>query len=394
LANALRKVANVYLVTHIRNKNDILRKGLIEGQDFEVINSEKVARPLWKISNFIRGQNDKAWTIGTAISTISYYYFEHLVWKKFSKSINSGQYDIVHRITPLSPTIPSLIAYKCYKANVSFVIGPLNGGVPWPKEFRFAQHQEKEWLSYVRSAYKLLPGYRSTLKSSSAIILGSRYTMSQIPPKFTKKCFYLPENAVDINRFYGRAQKFDKNILRICFVGRLVPYKGPDMLIEALSPIIKDERVSLDIIGDGPLLPYIVKLIEREKLGKGIKIHGWVQHDQLQKIMCKNQVLALPSIREFGGGVVLEAMALGIIPIIIDYAGPSELVPDGLGFKIPLGQRQDIISNLRKTILSILKNPDSIYHRSKDVIEYVHKNFTWDVKSKQIVKIYDWVTFT
>jgi hypothetical protein len=94
-----------------------------------------------------------------------------MVWREFGDRIARGDFDVVHRITPLSPTTPSRIAKRCKKAGVPFVVGPLNGSVPWPKTLRAAQHREGEFLSYVRSAYKLLPGYRGTRESPSAPFL-------------------------------------------------------------------------------------------------------------------------------------------------------------------------------------------------------------------------------
>ncbi len=391
LANALREVADTHIVTHIRNRQAILDAGLIEGEDFTVIDSEKVARPLWKLSNMLRGGAGKGWTTGTAISIISYYYFEALVWKKFGKDICSGKFDIVHRITPLSPTIPSLIAKKCRRANVPFVLGPLNGGVPWPKDFDSARRQEKEWLSYVRNAYKLFPGYRSTLKSASALLIGSNDTLNQVPNKYHEKCIYLPENAINPAKFSRIASPEKTNSLNACFVGRLVPYKGPDMLLAAATTLLREGRLHLDILGDGPLLQTLQSMIDKEGLGSAVTLHGWVAHSELQEIMCRSHVFAFPSIREFGGGAVLEAMALGLVPIVVDYAGPGELVNFNTGFKLPIGGRETIISSLSDTLRMLADDHQCLEPMKLAARNRVHSLFTWADKARQVREVYDWV---
>ena len=85
-----------------------------------------------------------------------------------------------------------------------FVLGPLNGGLPWPKGFSYARVSEREWLSYVRGAYKLLPGYRATRRFAAAIITGSRDTRMQISQSQQHKTVYIPENAIDPTRFTRR----------------------------------------------------------------------------------------------------------------------------------------------------------------------------------------------
>ncbi|MEM8606113.1 MAG: glycosyltransferase family 4 protein [Myxococcota bacterium] len=391
LTEALREVADIHLVTQIRNRDAIARAGLAEGDDYTVIDSEKVAAPLWKLAAKLRGGAGKGWTTTTAISGISYYYFEQLVWRRFGQAIRGGEYDIVHRITPLSPTTPSLLAAKCRHAGVPFVLGPLNGGVPWPKGFDTARRQEKEWLSYVRDAYKLLPGYRSTLNAASALVIGSKDTLAQVPTKHRAKCVYLPENAIDPKRFSHRNEPYVGGPLRACLVGRLVPYKGPDMLLEAAAPLVREGKLQIDIFGDGPLMPRLKEIVEREQIADGVSLPGWVEHSKLQDLMCRSQVLAFPSIREFGGGVVLEAMALGLVPLIVDYAGPGELVSEKTGFKVPIGTREEIVAAFHAQLRNLAEEPECLQRLSEECRAYVDSFFTWHAKATQLSEIYDWV---
>lgn len=390
IASALLRRTRGHIVTQVRNRDAFLRAGLVEGRDFTTIDTERLMLPLWRLGLWLRGGAGTAWTLQTALASLSYPLFERAVWRRFGTAIQAREFDLVHRITPLSPTAPSSLAARCQRAGVPFLLGPLNGGVPWPRGFDAERRREREWLSYVRGAYKLMPGYRSTLRHASALLAGSRYTLGAFPAAVRDKSFWLPENGIDPARFNKRVEPRAGGPLRLCFVGRLVPYKGPDMLLSAAAALVRAGRVEIDIVGDGPLMPALREQVAAEGLAGGVRLHGWVAHDAVQDVLCRSQVMAFPSVREFGGGVVLEAMALGVVPMVVDYAGPAELVDEQVGFKLPLGQREQIVAAFRDALERLAADPSPLPSLSSACIERVARHFTWDAKAGQILRAYDW----
>jgi glycosyltransferase involved in cell wall biosynthesis len=391
-ARAIMDLSNAHLVTQVRNREAILRTGLREGEDFTAIDSEAVAKRMHQLSSLIRGKSGVNWTTSTALQTLAYPYFEHLAWQQLGARIRGGEFDVVHRITPLSPTTPSPIARKCRQANVPFILGPLNGGVPWPREFDAGRRREKEWLSYVRDVYKLLPGYHSTRQNAAAILIGSRDTWRQMPRSYHHKCFYQPENAIDPARFKKRRSRRASVPVKAVFVGRLVPYKGADMLLEASLPLLKSGRLTLDVVGDGPEMHKLRRNVESEGLQSAVTLAGWVKHDQVQDRLLEADILTFPSIREFGGGVALEAMAVGVVPVVTNYGGLGELVTENTGFLIAMGSRNEIIGRLRETLMRLADHPELIDEKSTAAYARAHQHFTWQVKARQTVEVYDWVS--
>jgi glycosyltransferase involved in cell wall biosynthesis len=388
LSRALSKIADVHLVTHVRNKAAICRHGLSEGEDFTAIDNEKIAAPLYMIAERLRGGAGKGWTTSTAFSSIAYYSFEAQLWRQFRNRLIAGEFDIVHRITPLSPTSQSLIASRLTKIHVPFVVGPLNGGVPWPSHFRSRQVAEREWLSTVRGLFKLMPAYRSTRRDSSAILVGSRFTYDQMPDSVKNKCFYIPENGVDISRFSVPEPRKREFPLQAIFVGRLVSYKGADMLLQAVRKFLIDGKLELHIVGDGPERSSLEQLVRLLKVERSVRFYGWRTQEEVQRRLSTCDFLALPSIREFGGGVVIEAMATGVTPIVADYAGPSELVDDNTGIRVPFEDRDSLVEGFRKAIEDVLASPDRLSKLGLAARQKVVEKLTWDAKASQIDQIY------
>jgi glycosyltransferase involved in cell wall biosynthesis len=388
LARALARRLDVHLVTQVRNRAAIARAGLVEGRDFTAIDSERLARPVFRLASLLRGGAGKGWTTVTALESLVYPYFERLVWRQLGARIRAREFDVVHRITPLSPTAASPLAAHCRRAGVPFVLGPLNGGVPWPRGFEAARRSEREWLSYVRRLYRWLPGQGKMLANAAVILVGSADTWAQLDPALHEKCVYLPENAIDPARFSRRRTRRAARPLRLLFVGRLVPYKGADMLLEAAAPGVKRGDLVVELVGDGPQREALAQQVAALGLGDGIRFSGWLPHGEVQDRMAEADLLVSPSIREFGGGVVLEAMAVGLMPLVVAYGGPAELVTEATGHRLPLGPREEIVARLREAFEQYAAAPEGIEAKAQAGVRRAHEQFSWDAKAAQVLAVY------
>lgn len=392
-ARALAAQTDAHIVTEWRNRDDFLRAGMVEGEDFTAINNRRLQHLSWSIATKFSRRGSFSWSLYAVLSNLVYPFFERKLWQAFGPRLRAGEFDLVHRLLPLSPTTSSWIAPKLKKIGVPFVLGPLNGGVPWPKGFDDLRQQERDGAGRLRALVRFSPGLKRTRESASAIITAARTTLREVPAPLHSRCIFIPENAVDLEKFplAPKAIADPFKPLRVSFVGRLVALKGVDMLIAAAAPLVRSGALFLDIIGDGPERERLLALVQSENIAAGVSMDGWIPHAQLGARLRESHLFVFPSIREFGGGVVLEAMALGIPAVVLDHGGPPELVPAGTGYVLPMTNRQDIVCRLRQLLIELQKDPAQLHSAGEAAQAHVRKYYSWEAKAAQIHEVYRWV---
>jgi glycosyltransferase involved in cell wall biosynthesis len=130
-------------------------------------------------------------------------------------------------------------------------------------------------------------------------------------------------------------------------------------------------------------------MVDAMGLRQSVTFHGWIRHQDVQNIVADCDFLALPSVREFGGGVVLEAMALGVTPVVADYAGPSELVDNDTGIRVPFTDQASLIAGFEAAIDSLVRSPQRLDAFGAAAREKVMRTFIWDAKAARIVALYE-----
>ena len=102
-------------------------------------------------------------------------------------------------------------------------------------------------------------------------------------------------------------------------VGRLIPRKGQDVVIEALS-LLKPKHPDLRylVVGDGPDRERLQEVIERCDLNDRVELRGWLPPEQLEQAWHQADLFVMPAREELGGDtegyglVYLEAGARGL----------------------------------------------------------------------------------
>ncbi|AGT09035.1 glycosyltransferase family 4 protein [Paracoccus aminophilus] len=386
-ALALSKFARVVVATHLRNRENI-EKAAPQGIEFVYLDNEYIAAPLYKLATKLRGGTEVAWSTNMIMQYLPYLAFEREAWKHFRKELKAGGFDIVHRITPMTPTLPSYIAGK---VRCPFVIGPLNGNLPWPKEFRGEQKRERERLRGLRNAAKHLPYAKGTYRHAALVLAGFEHTMSELRPLAPGRVVNFPEIGYDPAIFHAdrAAPAFSgPGPYRFLFAGRLVPYKLPEVAVRAFAGQGALARHRLHIVGDGPEMARLREIVAAEGLEEVVHFEGRRSQAELAEMMRDFDGFVFPSIRELGAGVVIEAMACGMTAIVADYGAPGHLAGKGRGVTVPIRPFDDYVEGYRAALTACVEDPAAAAALAVAGQRYAQDLYPWAVKAQETMIYY------
>ena len=115
----------------------------------------------------------------------------------------------------------------------------------------------------------------------------------------------------------------------ILFVGRIVPEKGVDKLVQAVSYLQGKQRIKLVVIGGGDRsiaeIQRLKNLARSLKIGDSVRFLGLIAHDELPFFYSAADVSVVPSYHESFGLVMLESLACGT-PVVATKVGGAETV--------------------------------------------------------------------
>jgi glycosyltransferase involved in cell wall biosynthesis len=195
----------------------------------------------------------------------------------------------------------------------------------------------------VRAAARVLP---------TAVVANSQATLNTLPPLQPGRVVYNPIVPDSVRQHGGAAQRVGGQ-MTVGIVGRLAPWKGQHVFLEAFAKAFGDTPVRGRVIG-GALFgedTYEQRLREQaERLGIAGQIEFLGFREDVRVELGELDVLVHSSvIPEPFGQAVLEGMAAGIPVIAANAGGPAELITDGLnGILTQPGDADELAEALRR----------------------------------------------
>ena len=315
--------------------------------------------------------------------------FVHVV-KRTLQRADLREYRLIHVLTPAGVhSFNSL-----YTLGIPVIVGPLGGALPSHPAFR--DTFKDEWLrNLLRDTfYRLvvhLPSWRRYFLNANTLLAGTDCVTQFLPEECRGKSQVVFDTFVDTDVYKPPTERRPtKSTVRVLFAGTLSASKGPMLLVEAVRLCRARGVQGLDVVlfGDGPLRERLQRLVEESGLCDCVTLRGRVPTRELVEQYQKSDVFCLPTLREPGGGAILEAMACGLPVITSDYGGPRYSVTDDCGIRIEMVNPGQYARDLSSALELLVRREDlrrSMGHRAR---QRALENFSLQALDRRIQDIY------
>ena len=295
-----------------------------------------------------------------------------LLWDNLRHKLK-GPYDLVESSTPDSMgMMASRIAKRDKAPFIIFYHTELSeyariralDAFPWSKTL------SKIWSNLVYLGMeKWLGNYYQKGDATFAI---SNYVAQKMKEKYGKEATIIG-GGLDTKLFHPKKKKTANHPPRAIYVGRVVPEKNLEWLVDIFS---RNIHLPLTVVGDGPYLNYMKKKLPNARFTGRLGIEECAKEYQ------KSDYLVFPSKTDTYGLVVLEAMSSGIPAIVTNQRGPKELVQDGINGFVTKSKKE-----FEERILELSIDDKKREEMGKNAREYARTK-SWDAFFQNMLRAY------
>lgn len=320
-------------------------------------------------------------------------YFYNICWQigllKVAKEIlKSVHIDYAIHLTFGSMWMPTFLPLL----NVPFIWGPMGGGECVPKSFISVlpiRQRIVQIFRYLLNATAILnPFIILPCWKAKSILARTPNTLNVIPHPFKHKARVLLETAMDDSIFNWEKQTNSEDVVRLFISARLISIKNIPTAIRSLKYIQTDKKWSLTIIGSGPDLKLINSEIEKQGY-KNIEIIPFMPREEALKKISESDIFIFPSLKEGGTWALMEAMAMGLPVICVNWAGMAVETDKNTAIQLEVTNPKQMEIDMGKAISQLINSPELRYKLGGNARERIKNVFSWENKALFMESLFD-----
>ncbi len=387
-----RRGIDVRLITHARVRDELTQAFPDAVHRIFYIEDTATHRAMWRLGKALPARI--AYITTGFVSRLTTQVSQRRLARRL---VREHAIDIVHQPMPVSPREPSML----HTLGAPVVIGPLNGNMDYPAAFRTTSERgigmvEKLGRAFSGVLNSLMPGKQR----AAAILVANERTREALPGGLRGEVIVLPENGVDLGVWRDappRPRDADPQAApaRFIYMGRLIELKGVDLLLVAFKAASATSPMSLALLGDGPERASLVAAAtsmgilatHENEVGK-VFFAGWRTQQDCAATLGRSDCLVLPSLRECGGAVILEAMACGLPVIATAWGGPLDYLDGSTGMLVPPDSRESFVQQLGACMSTLGASAELRRRLGAAARERIEKEFDWERKVDAILQLY------
>jgi len=315
-------------------------------------------------------------------------YFYYFCWQlgiiSLIKKLSKQQtFDYSMHLTMGSIWMPTFLPFL----NIPFVWGPIGGGEGIPKPFLSMLPTKSRFVQTLRYVLKytvyinpfvFIPSYKAI-----SIITRTNNTKGFIPSIFRNKVKVYLETSMESSVFnHQKDISIKNNKINLIITGRLVPFKNVISVVKALKYISSEYNYQLTVIGSGPEEKRIKNALVLLNLSNKVKFIKETTRNEVLTALSKSDIYLFPSLREGGSWALMEAMAVGLPVICLNWSGMEIITDDASAIRLPVTNPQQMPKDLASAICKLIDNPSLRNEMGMHGRERIKNVFNWDAKGR------------